>query len=68
MGGSETERKICRSCGESYEYPGHKSLVTRSHCVRCVPIPREVRRVFERMRRRMDRLEKELERLKGDGK
>ena len=64
MGAAKTGRRRCRACGESYDYPGHKSPATRSHCERCVQIPAESRRTFELMRRRLDRLAKELEALK----
>ena len=56
-------RRTCRACGESYDYPAYKSQATRFHCERCVQIPEETRRVFELMRRRMDRLLKEVEAL-----
>lgn len=63
MAERETQKRTCRVCGGTYEYPGHKSLVTRFHCERCVEIPEEVQRVFELMRRKIDRLSKEVERL-----
>ena len=64
MSDSETTRRTCRACGESYAYPGHKSRATRFHCERCVLVPEEVRRAFEVMRRRIDRLSKEVEALR----
>jgi len=63
MAESETQKRTCRVCGGTYDYPGHKSLVTRFHCERCVEIPESVQRVFEMMRRKIDRLSKEVERL-----
>jgi len=60
----KADRRSCRACGESYDYPAHKSQATRFHCERCVQIPEETRRTFELMRRRMDRLAKEVESLK----
>ena len=64
----KTDQRRCRACGESYDYPAHKSLATRSHCERCVPIPPESRRAFELMRRRLDRLAREVEALKSEQK
>jgi len=58
-------RRRCRTCGESYEYPGHKSPATRSHCAQCVQIPTETRRVLEIMRQRVDRLTKTVEKMAG---
>jgi len=63
MPSSEKGHRRCRTCGENYEYPGHKSLATRSHCEQCVKIPPEIRRVLELMRRRLDRLARAVERL-----
>lgn len=64
MAEAETQKRMCRVCGESYDYPGHKSLATRFHCARCVTLPEDVVRVFEMMRRRIDRLTKEVDVLK----
>ena len=64
MSDSETGRRTCRACGEPYAYPGYKSQATRLHCEQCVKIPEETRRAFEQMRRRIDRLTKEVEALK----
>jgi len=63
MAEGENQKRTCRVCGSSYEYPGHKSLVTRFHCERCVAIPEDIQRVFELMRRKVDRLTKDVERL-----
>ena len=63
MPSGEKGRRRCRTCGEPYEYPGHKSLATRSRCEQCVRIPPEIRRVLEIMRRRLDRLTKTVEAL-----
>ena len=64
MAASEMQKRTCRVCGETYDYPGHASLATRFHCERCVSIPEEVQRVFETMRRRVERLTKEVSALK----
>ena len=56
MAENENQRRTCRVCGEPYDYPGHKSRVTRFHCERCVDLSQDVQRVFEMMRRRIDRL------------
>lgn len=64
MAETDSQKRPCRVCGETYEYPGHKSLATRFHCDKCVSLPEDVQRVFEMMRRRIDRLTKEVDVLK----
>ena len=56
-------RRICRTCGASYEYPGHNSLATRTVCERCIEIPERTRRVLGVLRRRVEQLTKQVERL-----
>lgn len=65
MPAAEEGRRRCRTCGEAYEYPGHKSPATRSHCAQCVQIPAETRRVLEILRRRIDRIAKVVEKMAG---
>ncbi len=60
----DIQRRTCRACGQSYDYPGHQSMATRTYCETCVELPEAARRNFERMRRRLDRLEKAVEALK----
>ncbi|MDA0748769.1 MAG: hypothetical protein O2954_19805 [bacterium] len=64
MAVAEKGRRVCRACGERYEYPVHSGVATRYHCEQCVEIPKEIRRIFERMRRRLDRVVREVEALK----
>ncbi len=61
---NDLQRRTCRACGQNYDYPGHQSLATRTYCEHCVQIPEPSRRIFERMRRRLSRLEKTLDDLK----
>lgn len=56
-----TGRRVCRTCGEPYDDPGHNSLATRSACGRCVGIPEETRRVLGIPRRRLDPLRRQVE-------
>ena len=56
--------RACRVCGDRFTYPEHKSRATRSRCEKCVDIPDQVQRVFESMRRKIDRLSKEVAELK----
>lgn len=56
-------RRVCRTCGESYDYPGHNSLATRTICERCVDIPEETRRVLSILRRRVEQLTRQVESL-----
>lgn len=58
------QRRTCRACGQSYDYPGHQSMATRTYCENCIELPEPARRNFERMRRRLDRIEKPLAELK----
>lgn len=60
---SDDGRRVCRTCGESYEYPGHNSLATRTVCARCLEIPEQTRRVLAILRRRVVQLTKQVERL-----
>ncbi len=62
----EDGRRLCRTCGTSYEYPGHNSLATRTVCERCIEIPEETRRVLGLLRRRVEQLTKQVARLQGD--
>lgn len=68
MPSDDKGRRRCRTCGESYDYPGHKSLATRSRCEQCEKIPVETRRILEIMRRRLERLSKTVEKLAEAGK
>lgn len=61
------DRRVCRTCGEAYPYPGHNSLSTRTLCERCVGIPEETRRVLGILRRRVEQLSKQVAELRGDG-
>ncbi len=57
------EKRNCRVCGVSYQYPVPKSIATRFYCDQCVQIPGEIRRVLELMRRKMDRMESKIDKL-----
>jgi len=57
-------RRVCKTCGGSYEYPAHRSLATRAHCQECATLGPDVRRVVERLTRRINRLSIELQELK----
>jgi hypothetical protein len=63
MSATPVDKRRCRTCGESYSYPGHKSLATRSTCAQCVEISPELRRVLQLFRTRLDRLDSALEAL-----
>jgi hypothetical protein len=56
-------RRLCRTCGERYDYPGHNSLATRTVCERCLEIPADTRRVLGILRRRVEQLTKQVEGL-----
>jgi ribosomal protein S27AE len=59
------DRRTCRTCGESYEYPGHNSLATRTTCERCLEIDEPTRRVLGILRRRIDQLARQVDKLHG---
>lgn len=65
MADPEHDERTCRACGEPYEYPGHNSLATRSHCESCVEIPEPMRRALQALRRRLERLTREVAQLRG---
>jgi hypothetical protein len=66
MAEDEQQRRVCRTCGETFPYPGHNSLATRSICERYVAIPEEAARVMRILRRRVDQLTREVEKLRGE--
>lgn len=66
MADSEQQRRVCRTCGEGYEYPGHNSLATRTLCARCIEIPESTARVLRILRRRVEGLSKQVDKLKAD--
>ena len=61
---SEDGRRVCRTCGEGYDYPGHNSLATRTTCERCIDIPEDTRRVLGILRRRVEQLTRQVQALK----
>ena len=61
MAKKEGQRR-CRTCGESYDYPGYKSQATRARCENCVQLPPQTQRVLELFRRRLEQLERAAER------
>ena len=63
MADDEQQRRICRTCGEAFEYPGHKSRATRALCERCIEIPDSTARVLRILRRRVDQLTRQVEKL-----
>ena len=63
MSAEAADTRRCRTCGESYAYPAHKSLATGSACESCLEISPATRRVLQLFRRRLDQLDKALEGL-----
>lgn len=59
-----TRIRTCRSCGIRYEYPLKGETSTRHHCADCVVIPPALRKVSERLLLRVQKLEREVARLK----
>lgn len=69
MADAEQQRRVCRTCGETYTYPGNNSLATRTVCERCVEIPESTARVLRILRRRVDGLTRQVDKLSaGDDK
>lgn len=54
----------CRACGTHYEYPLRGDPSTRHHCTDCAGIPAAFRKPAERLLLRIQKLERELARLK----
>ncbi len=55
--------RTCRACGKKFEYPVKGSDATRHHCVDCVVLPDDVRKILERLNSRVVQLENQLRRL-----
>lgn len=55
--------KICRACGAQYEYPAFGSLASRAHCADCALIEDRIRRLFDKMRQQIVRLEAQVDTL-----
>ncbi len=60
---SGQRQRTCRACGKKFEYPVKGSDATRHHCVDCVVVPADVRKVLERLHNRVTQLENQLRRL-----
>jgi hypothetical protein len=56
-------KRVCRACGSAYDYPVRQSLSTRSHCEECAVIDVKLRRVLEKMSRRIERPAADVEAL-----
>ena len=54
-------RRPCKACGAWYTYPVAGSAATRFHCVACGALPTPVRKTFEQLTRRVNQLEKQLQ-------
>lgn len=59
-----TRIRTCRACGVRYEYPLRGEPSTRHHCPDCVAVPAPLRKVSERLLLRVQKLEREVARLK----
>lgn len=59
-----TRIRTCRACGVRYEYPLRGEPSTRHHCPDCVAVPPPLRKVCERLLLRVQKLEREIARLK----
>ncbi len=55
--------RTCRACGKKFEYPVKGGDATRYHCVDCVILPPDVRKILERLSLRVTQLENQLRRL-----
>ena len=65
--GDATDKRTCRVCGKQYDYPVPRTHATRTACDARVTIPEDVTRALSTLRGRIDRLSREVERLKQDG-
>jgi hypothetical protein len=60
------QKRSCRCCNRSYDYPVPKHRATRFHCADCATLKPDLRKVFEGLNRRIKRLESGLAKLKKD--
>jgi len=60
---TETSKRVCRACNESYDYPVLRSLATRFHCAACVELPAETRALFEKYNKRIKALAAQVAKL-----
>lgn len=60
---SDQRLRTCRACGRKFEYPVKGSPATRHHCVDCVGLSSDVRKILERLNSRVRQLEYQLRRL-----
>ncbi len=54
-------RRKCKGCGTTFTYPVARSAATRFHCESCATLPAGVRKTFEQLTRRVNQLEKQLQ-------
>ena len=62
-----TRIRTCRACGTKIEYPIKGDPSTRHHCAECVAVPAHLRKVSERLLLRIQKLEHEIARMRGQG-
>lgn len=60
------QKRTCRVCSSTYDYPTPKSIATRFYCEECVEIPVATRRVLEALRRKNDRMSTRIEKLESE--
>ena len=58
-----THEKSCQICGSTYTYPEKGSNATRYICANCNALPNYAKQVLSGMGKRIQRLEKTVERL-----
>ena len=52
----ELQKRVCRACNQTYEYPVYKSSATRFYCEGCMELSAEVRATFEQFNKRIKTL------------
>ncbi len=62
--GEELQRRVCRVCQETYDYPLPGSPATRFHCEVCVDLPIRVRAVLEKHNRRIKELTTQVDQFR----
>ena len=62
--GEELQRRICRVCQESYDYPVARAWQPRFHCEACSELPAGVRVSLEKQARRIKELTVLVEQLR----
>ncbi|MCP4590143.1 MAG: hypothetical protein GY842_05325 [bacterium] len=63
MESEESQKRVCRCCNRTYDYPIKKSLATRFYCATCSQLDKDSRGLFEGFNKRLRKMGAELEKV-----